>query len=72
MAVTYPDLYAAAATVAGCEYECDVLQRRSPNQAGLDAWREMGSRARPVPVLIFQGSADLVVPPSTADRIVGQ
>lgn len=72
MAVTYPDRYAAAASVAGCEYECDVLQLRSPDQAGLDAWREMGSRARPVPVLVFQGSADLVVAPSTADRIVGQ
>ena len=72
MGVTYPDLYAAVATVAGCEYECDVLQLRSPDQAGLDAWREMGSRARPVPVLIFQGTADLVVPPSTAGRIAGQ
>ncbi|SBT43614.1 extracellular catalytic domain type 1 short-chain-length polyhydroxyalkanoate depolymerase [Micromonospora narathiwatensis] len=72
MAVTYPDLYAAAATVAGCEYECDVLRLRTPDQAGLDAWREMGSRARPVPVLVFQGGADLVVPPVTADRIVGQ
>ncbi|MBY8870364.1 PHB depolymerase family esterase [Micromonospora sp. PLK6-60] len=72
MAVTYPDLYAAAATVAGCEYECDVLRLRSPDQAGLDAWREMGARARPVPVLVFQGGADPVVAPATADRIVGQ
>ncbi|NES16170.1 MULTISPECIES: PHB depolymerase family esterase [Micromonospora] len=72
MAVTYPDRYAAAASVAGCEYECDVLRLRSPDQAGLDAWREMGSRARPVPVLVFQGTADLVVAPATADRIVGQ
>jgi poly(hydroxyalkanoate) depolymerase family esterase len=72
MGVTYPDLYAAVSSLAGCEYECDLLQLRAPDQAGLDAWREMGSRARPVPTIIFQGDADLVVPPSTADRIVGQ
>lgn len=72
MAVTYPDLYAAASIMAGCEYECDVLQLRSPDQAGRDAYQEMGSRARPVPTIIFQGTADIVVPPSTADRIAGQ
>lgn len=72
MGVTYPDLFAAVGTVAGCEYECDTLQLTSPDQSGLDAWREMGSRARIVPVIIFQGSADLVVAPSTADRIARQ
>ncbi|MFJ6198524.1 alpha/beta hydrolase family esterase [Micromonospora sp. NPDC092111] len=72
MGVTYPDIYAAVGSVAGCEYECDVLQLRSPDRAGLDAYREMGGRARPVPVIVFQGTADLVVRPSTADRIVGQ
>jgi poly(3-hydroxybutyrate) depolymerase len=32
----------------------------------------MGSRARPVPAIIFQGTADIVVSPSTAYRIAGQ
>ncbi|MCP2329716.1 poly(hydroxyalkanoate) depolymerase family esterase [Hamadaea flava] len=72
MAVTYPDLYASASILAGCEYECDILQLRTPEQAGLDALAEMGSRARPVPVVIWQGTADIVVPPSTAYRIAGQ
>jgi poly(hydroxyalkanoate) depolymerase family esterase len=72
MAVTYPDIFAATSIMAGCEYECDVLQLRSPEQSGLDALDEMGSRARPVPAIIWQGTADIVVPPSTAYRIAGQ
>jgi poly(hydroxyalkanoate) depolymerase family esterase len=72
MAVTYPDIFAAAGILAGCEYDCDVLQRQSPAESGQKALDEMGSRARPVPAVVFQGTADVVVPPSTADRIVGQ
>lgn len=72
MAVTYPDVYAAAGILAGCEYQCDILQNRTPQQSGQAALREMGGRARSVPVVIFQGTADLVVPPSTAYRIAGQ
>jgi poly(hydroxyalkanoate) depolymerase family esterase len=72
MAVTYPDLYASAGVVAGCEYRCDVTHLRSPDSAGRSAYEQMGRRARPVPVILFQGTADLVVPPSTAGRIVGQ
>ncbi len=72
MAVAYPDVYAAASIVAGCEYQCDVLQITTPQESGQAALREMGSRARSVPVVIFQGTSDLVVPPSTAARIAGQ
>jgi poly(hydroxyalkanoate) depolymerase family esterase len=72
MAVAYPDVYAATSVMAGCEYECDILRIRTPQQSGLDALREMGSRARVVPVIIFQGTADIVVPPVTAYRIAGQ
>jgi poly(hydroxyalkanoate) depolymerase family esterase len=72
MAVTYPDIFAATSILAGCEYDCDVLQLRSPAESGQQALAEMGSRARPVPALIFQGTADIVVPPSTAYRIAGQ
>lgn len=72
MAVAYPDLYAAASILAGCEYDCDILQLQSPQVSGQKAIAEMGSRRRAVPILIFQGSADRVVPPSTAERIVGQ
>jgi poly(hydroxyalkanoate) depolymerase family esterase len=72
MAVTYPDVFAATSILAGCEYDCDVLQRRSPAESGQKARTEMGSRLRPVPAIVFHGTADIVVPPSTAYRIVGQ
>jgi poly(hydroxyalkanoate) depolymerase family esterase len=72
MAATYPDIYAAAGVVAGCEYLCDPLRLRSPQTAGDLAYAAMGDRARPVPVILFQGTGDIVVPPITAARIVGQ
>jgi poly(hydroxyalkanoate) depolymerase family esterase len=72
MAVTYPDVYAAAGVVAGCEYRCDILRLRSPDAAGNLAYRQMAGQARPVPVIVFHGSADPVVPVATAARIVGQ
>jgi poly(hydroxyalkanoate) depolymerase family esterase len=72
MAVTYPDVYAASSILAGCEYECDVRQARPPEQSGYAALAEMGARARPVPTVIWQGTADPFVPPSTADRIAVQ
>jgi len=72
MAVAYPDVYAASSILAGCEYACDVFQSRPAVESGHDALAEMGSRARPVPTVIWQGTADKVVPPSTADRIAVQ
>jgi poly(hydroxyalkanoate) depolymerase family esterase len=72
MAVTYPDIFAATSILAGCEYDCDVLRRQSPIESGQKALDEMGRQARAVPALIFQGTADIVVPPPTAYRIVGQ
>lgn len=72
MAVTYPDVFAAASIVAGCEYEAGVIVHQPPEQSGRDAYHEMGNLARPVPVVLFQGTADPIVSPDTADRIVGQ
>lgn len=72
MAVTYPDVYASAGVAAGCEYRCDVTRSRSPDTAGRLAYEQMGPRARPVPVIVFQGTADPVVPPVTAERVAGQ
>lgn len=52
MEATYPDLYAAEAVIAGCPYlSCS-------DTTGALAYHEMGARARPVPVLIFQGTND--------------
>ncbi|CAM3142243.1 alpha/beta hydrolase family esterase [Stackebrandtia soli] len=72
MTVAYPDVYAASSVLAGCEYHCDVTRSRTPEESGMDALAEMGVRARSVPTLIFQGTADVVVAPVTADRIAGQ
>jgi len=52
MAATYPDLYAAAVNGAGCGFATclDVL--------GLLAYRAMGPRVRPVPLLAAVGTLD--------------
>ncbi|MGH9277818.1 MAG: hypothetical protein ACRD12_06875, partial [Acidimicrobiales bacterium] len=52
MAAAYPDLYAAAALIAGCG------QLTCLDVTGLTAYREMGPRARPVPVYILWGTDD--------------
>ncbi len=54
LAATYPDLYAAAAPIAGCAYlSCSDV-------TGSQALAAMGPRARVVPTLVVQGSADMV------------
>jgi poly(hydroxyalkanoate) depolymerase family esterase len=50
MAAAYPDLYAAIAPSAGAPYAFDPT--------GQAAYREMGSRARPVPAFVLQGVLD--------------
>lgn len=72
MAVAYPDVFAAAAIFAGCEYECDVTGQRPAVQSGQDSLTEMGSRARQVPVMLWQGTDDVTVPASTVYRIATQ
>jgi poly(hydroxyalkanoate) depolymerase family esterase len=72
MAVAYPDVFAAAGLVAGCEYSCDVTGLTPPEIQGDKAYAEMGSRTRQVPLIVFQGTADVVVPPATAGRVLRQ
>ncbi|MFE6888148.1 alpha/beta hydrolase family esterase [Streptomyces sp. NPDC057694] len=76
MAVTYPDVYASAASLAGGEYAFDKVQPDPDAVSPLDtaklAHAEMGARARQVPLLIEQGSADTTVPPWMADRLASQ
>jgi poly(hydroxyalkanoate) depolymerase family esterase len=56
LAAAYPDLYSAAAIIAGCgRLSCvDV--------SGLRAYREMGSHARAVPVYMLWGTKDTTNP----------
>ena len=76
MGATYPDLYAAIAVVAGCEYQglpCLLSPSALPPEtSGRLAYEAIGPRARPVPVFVVQGDADRVVPPANADLVVRQ
>jgi poly(hydroxyalkanoate) depolymerase family esterase len=52
MAATYPDVYAATVNLAGCGYATCT------DASGLFAYRAMGPRARPVPLLAAAGTRD--------------
>ncbi|WP_020673950.1 extracellular catalytic domain type 1 short-chain-length polyhydroxyalkanoate depolymerase [Amycolatopsis nigrescens] len=74
MAVTYPDVYASAAPLAGGEYAFDQYlpnpDKVSPVDTAKLAYAQMGPRARQVPILITQGDADKTVDPINAQRLV--
>ncbi|SDJ45662.1 extracellular catalytic domain type 1 short-chain-length polyhydroxyalkanoate depolymerase [Streptomyces indicus] len=76
MAVTYPDVYASAASLAGGEYAFHTVQPDpdavSPVDTAKLAYAEMGPRARQVPLLIEQGDADTTTPPWMAERLASQ
>ncbi len=76
MAATYPDYFAAIGIGSGCEYAataaCAGYKSADPAQAGRQAYKEMGARARPMPFIAFQGDADTTVPPANADQLVQQ
>jgi poly(hydroxyalkanoate) depolymerase family esterase len=76
MAATYPDYFAAIGIGSGCEYAatatCAFYKSADPTQAAVQAYKEMGPRARPMPFIAFQGDADNTVPPVNADQLVQQ
>jgi poly(hydroxyalkanoate) depolymerase family esterase len=76
MGATYPDYFAAIGVGSGCEYAataaCAGYKSADPSQAGRAAYKEMGSRARPMPMIAFQGDQDSTVPPANGDQLVQQ
>ena len=82
MGATYPDVFAAIGVAAGLEYGAarnmwgilNAMQRGgpSPTAQGLAAYRAMGTRARPVPVIVFHGDADKTVAVRNGDQVVKQ
>jgi poly(hydroxyalkanoate) depolymerase family esterase len=76
MGATYPDVYAAIGVGSGCEYDasatCAGYQSTDPTTAAKAALQAMGSFARPMPVIAFQGDKDTTVPPVNADQLVQQ
>jgi poly(hydroxyalkanoate) depolymerase family esterase len=76
MAATYPEIYAAAGIGSGCEYAataaCAGYKSADPVQAGAQAYKAMGTYARPMPVILFEGDQDKTVPPVNAQQLVQQ
>ncbi|RJQ81832.1 hypothetical protein D5S17_04470 [Pseudonocardiaceae bacterium YIM PH 21723] len=73
LAVTYPDVYASVASLAGGEYLFNKVKDNpelSPVDTAKLAYAEMGPRARQVPMFIVQGDADTTVPPILGERLV--
>lgn len=82
MAATYPDLFAAMGSESGLEYMAATSQTAAvtaesqggpnPTQQGQAAYQAMGSAARVVPTIVFQGQSDFTVYPVNGDQIVQQ
>jgi len=74
LGATYPDLFAAIGVAAGVEYPGGATSTsgQDPLKAGEMAYQAMGSYARVVPTVVFQGSADPVVAPINGDLVVQQ
>ncbi|HYZ62904.1 MAG TPA: PHB depolymerase family esterase [Acetobacteraceae bacterium] len=75
MAATYPDVFAAVGVGSGCEYDglpCVGYQGPAPSKTGLEAYQAMGSYARVMPAIVFQGDADTIVAPANAPQIVSE
>lgn len=75
MGATYPDIYAAIGSGAGCEYggyPCGSSGGPDPVTQGQKAYQAMGTYHRVVPVIAFQGSADTTVYPINGTQLVQQ
>ena len=82
LGATYPDVFAAIAVGAGLEYKAatsslaglTAMRSGGPDPAaqGRAAYAAMGAARRPVPVIVFHGSADTTVAPLNGDQVVAQ
>ena len=73
MGATYPDVFAAVGVGSGCEYNglpCTGAPGPAATQTGQAAYQAMGSYARVMPAIVFQGDADNIVDPANAPLIV--
>jgi poly(hydroxyalkanoate) depolymerase family esterase len=75
MAATYPDVFAAVGVGSGCEYNglpCVGAPGPAASQTGQEAYEAMGSHARVMPAIVFQGDSDDIVAPANGPLIVNE
>jgi poly(hydroxyalkanoate) depolymerase family esterase len=75
MAATYPDVFAAVGVGSGCEYNglpCVGSQGPPASQTGQAAYQAMGTHARVMPAIVFQGDSDDIVAPANGPLIVNE
>jgi poly(hydroxyalkanoate) depolymerase family esterase len=82
MGVTYPDLFSGIGIVSGLQYKAATSLLRAlstmgtggnnPDQCGVLAYKEMDSRAKLMPIIVFHGTRDLTVSPRNGDQIISQ
>jgi poly(hydroxyalkanoate) depolymerase family esterase len=82
LGATYPDVFAAVGAHSGLEYEAATDETSAltaaesggpaPKTQGDAAFAAMGTYARPVPVIVFQGTADTTVNDVNGQQIIGQ
>jgi poly(3-hydroxybutyrate) depolymerase len=73
MGATYPDIFGAVGSGSGCEYNglpCLGSPGPDPTSTGKQAYAAMGSHARVMPAIVFQGDADTTVAPANGPYIV--
>ncbi|ASS77183.1 hypothetical protein CIG75_10165 [Tumebacillus algifaecis] len=82
MGATYPDVFSGVGVSAGVEYNAantafGGISAMSyggidPRTAGWNAYYEMGSYKRRMPVVVFQGTSDTIVNPINASQVIAQ
>jgi poly(hydroxyalkanoate) depolymerase family esterase len=82
MGATYPDIFAAIGVHSGLEYQAATSETAAttaqsqggpnPTQQGQAAYTAMGSAAREVPTIDFQGQSDFTVYPVNGDQVIEQ
>src|SRR6266487_13467 len=82
LGVTYPDLFAAIGVHSGVEYRAatstinglKVMSQGGPDpqQLGQIAFDVMGTAARVIPAIVFQGMSDTIMNPVNGDQVVQQ
>lgn len=80
--VTHPDVFAAVGVHSGLEYKAATTMTAAftamssggpnPTSQGQAAYNAMGSYARVVPTIVFQGTSDYTVYPVNGDQVIQQ